>query len=349
MRRFCLIALLILAVVPFSPAADAPTSLPASPTPPAQATAGPGSSDYPFASLTFHRYGFGDSEYWIFEPANPTPKTAPLIIFDHGWSAMTPNTYGAWIKHLVRRGNIVIYPRYQASLWTPMDAFTPNAVAAVKAALLELQTGNHVKPDLTRVAIVGHSMGAAMAPNMAALAVADNLPIPKAICCVEPDNHSSRDPSINMPLADFSKIPAATLALVIVGDRDLLARDDTAKVIYSQINQIPPQNKDYLTLVSDTHGSPPLLANHLAPVALEILDPEAEQEFNTARLLAMRQLEQNSVDALDYYGTWKLFDGLTDAAFYNKNKEYALGNTPQQRYMGKWSDGTPVKELKVGQ
>jgi hypothetical protein len=52
-------------------------------------------------------------------------------------------------------------------------------------------------------------------------------------------------------------------------------------------------------------------------------------------------------DAINYYGLWKLFDGLTDDAFFGKNAEYALGSTPQQRYMGKWSDGTPVKELKV--
>ena len=53
------------------------------------------------------------------------------------------------------------------------------------------------------------------------------------------------------------------------------------------------------------------------------------------------------VNALDYYGTWKLFDALTDAAFYGKNREYALGNTPQQRFMGFWSDGKAIKELVV--
>jgi hypothetical protein len=53
------------------------------------------------------------------------------------------------------------------------------------------------------------------------------------------------------------------------------------------------------------------------------------------------------INALDYYGTWKLFDALCDAAFTGKNREYALGNTPQQRFMGLWSDGTPVKELIV--
>ena len=38
---------------------------------------------------------------------------------------------------------------------------------------------------------------------------------------------------------------------------------------------------------------------------------------------------------------------LTDAAFHGRNREYALGNTPQQRYMGAWSDGRPVRELIV--
>ena len=50
---------------------------------------------------------------------------------------------------------------------------------------------------------------------------------------------------------------------------------------------------------------------------------------------------------MDYFSTWKLFDGLIDYAFYGINREYCLGNTPEQRYMGSWSDGTPVKELKV--
>jgi len=36
-----------------------------------------------------------------------------------------------------------------------------------------------------------------------------------------------------------------------------------------------------------------------------------------------------------------------DAAFYGKNRRYALGNTPQQRFMSRWSDGVPIKELQV--
>ena len=50
---------------------------------------------------------------------------------------------------------------------------------------------------------------------------------------------------------------------------------------------------------------------------------------------------------VDYYGFWKLFDALTDAAFKNKNRRYALGNPPEQRFMGRWSDGTQVREPTI--
>src|SRR5208282_2800629 len=108
-----------------------------------------------------------------------------------------------------------------------------------------LQTASHVQPELDRVAVVGHSMGGAITPSMAALAAAEGLPIPKAICCVEPGNHVIDAPNINMPLADLSKIPPDTLALVIVGDRDKIVGQDTAQTIFARLKQIPAANKDY--------------------------------------------------------------------------------------------------------
>ncbi|MGC3655036.1 alpha/beta hydrolase, partial [Pseudomonas aeruginosa] len=42
-----------------------------------------------------------------------------------------------------------------------------------------------------------------------------------------------------------------------------------------------------------------------------------------------------------------LFDGLTHAPYYNPNRQYALGATPEQTGMGQWSDGTPEKPIKV--
>lgn len=84
-------------------------------------------------------------------------------------------------------------------------------------------------------------------------------------------------------------------------------------------------------MISDKHGSPSLKADHFTP-------------FGTT---SDAGLQNYPTDTFDYYCLWKLFEALTDAAFYGKNWEYALDNTPQQRYMGKWSNGVPVKELIV--
>jgi acetyl esterase/lipase len=294
--------------------------------------------------------GQGAAAYWLFEPADPMPASAPLIIFNHGWSAMNPRVYGAWIAHLVRRGNIVVYPVYQDSMRTPMVDFMPNAIAAVRDALTTLGQPGHVRPELEHVAVVGHSMGGAMTANFAAIASGQNLPVPGAIMCVEPGDAVIEMPNVYMPREDLSRIPASTLALVVVGSNDTTVGDVTAKRIFAGIGQIPAANKDYVILNSDRHGIPPLLATHFAPVCNDdsIGQPPAAGD-NPLRTRMQQRLAEHgvgSINALDF-ALWRLFDGLTDAAFFGRNREFALGDTPQQRAMGNWSDGTPVKKLTI--
>jgi pimeloyl-ACP methyl ester carboxylesterase len=268
---------------------------------------------------------------------------------------MNPLYYGAWVDHLVKRGNIVVYPRYQANLLTPIKDFLPNTLAAVKDALHRLQTERgHVTPDLSKFATVGHSLGGLLAANVAALASESKLPRVRAVMAVEP---GITEAPINVPLADLKKIPADTLLLAFAGDQDTLVRDADAKRIYYESTRVAPANKNYVTLVSDVHGQPMLQASHRAPTALNKDYDNGEgvggattgipDRIGGARISRRVRPETMMVNALDYYGTWKLFDGLIDAAFKGKNREYALGNTPQQRFMGVWSDGVPVKELKV--
>jgi len=324
-------------------------------TPPSQPLTGPGGKQYAHASVTKNRYGKGTQEYWIFEPDSPKPRTAPVIIFLHGWGGMNPMYYGAWLDHLVKRGNIVVYPRYQSNLLTPIRDFTPNTIAAVKDAIHRLQTERgHVTPDFSKFATAGHSLGGLLAANVAALARESNLPRVRAVMSVEPGITES---PINVPLADLKKIPAETLLLAIAGDQDGLVRDTDAKRIYYESTRVPAQNKDFITLVSDSHGQPALQASHRAPTAIDKDYDSGEgvggapagtpDRIGDAQLSRRVRPETMLVNALDYYGTWKLFDGLIDAAFTGKNREYALGNTRQQRFMGVWSDGVPVKELKV--
>jgi len=292
------------------------------PTPPQQPPTGPGGSNYSHAGVIVHSYGVGALQYWIFEPTDPKPATAPLIVFNHGWGAMVPFWYQNWINHIVKRGNIVVYPRYQ-QWWLPILGFLhfySNAITGVKNAINELEQGDHVKPELDHFAIVGHSMGGGITCDMAALAESDGLPIPKAIMPIQ----------AALWRTNLSLIPGSTLMIVIYGEDDPLIKEGVEKQIFYGADKIPLENKDFVTQVTDKYGYPDLIADHSAP-----LTP-------TIPLAGF-----GKTDAMDYYSTWKLFDALTDYAFYGTNKEYCLGNTSEQRFMGFWSDGTPVKELKV--
>ena len=66
------------------------------PTPPDQPSSGPGGSNYSHYGVRKTRYRFGAKQYWIFEPFGPKPESAPLIVFNHGWSAIFPIYYRDW-------------------------------------------------------------------------------------------------------------------------------------------------------------------------------------------------------------------------------------------------------------
>ncbi len=282
---------------------------------------GPGSAEYYHSKVNQNSYGRGANAYHLFEPASPKPDSAPLVVFLHGLMATTPNTYAKWIEHIVKRGNIVVFPIYQ-SIGSSFDFYTSNSINAVLKAIETLQTEDHVRPDLDAFALVGHSCGGVIAPNIAAKALESGLPFPKAIMAVQP----GITPII--PLEDLSKIPGASLLITVVGDIDKMAGDKDAKLIFKRSEQVPLENKDYVTMVSDKHNGSSLSATHFTACCMSLGG-------------------SLGTDALDYYCLWKIFDGLTDAAFYGINQEYALGNTPEQCCMGYWDDGTPRKGLIV--
>ncbi len=292
-----------------------------SPSPPNQPEDGPGGADYTHLAVQKTRYGFGAKQYWIFEPSQPEPPSAPVIVFNHGWTAIHPIIYIEWIEHIVKRGNIVIFPRYQRGFFFGFYDFNSNAIEAVLNALDELEKDSRVTPELENFAIVGHSLGGGITANMAAMAEEVGLPIPKAIMPVQPAIAYSKT-------ADFTKISNETLMLVVVGEDDTVVGNTSGKIIFYNSTQIPLSQKDFIIQKTDNYGEPDILSDHLAPIC-------TPKTFS------------KTVDAMDYYCTWKLFDALTDYAFYGKNFEYCLGNTTQQRFMGNWSDGTPVKELFV--
>lgn len=336
------------------------------PSPPGQPGTGPGGAEYRHESVRKTVHGEGAQQFWLYEPAEPAPASAPFVVFNHGWGATNPRAYGAWIEHIVRRGNIVVYPAYQnPGTWRyPPKQITPNAIQATKEAIRVLRSGDHVRPDLGRTAVVGHSAGGQISANMAALASANGLPHFKAVMSVQPGKSWTRLAITAITLEDMSLIPPSTLMICVAGDRDTSARDVDAKRIFKESTRVPMLNKDFVTVVTDEHGGPALIADHFSPVAPNAsydsgipgataaalpgrstdIEPEDDDWASTRVLAAM---SRGGINALDFYAYWKLFDGLYDAAFGEPSGRKCFGGTTEQRFMGRWSDGVAVKELVV--
>ncbi len=301
---------------------------------PSQPEVGPGGKDYPHRSYTTKKFGEDEKAFWVFLPSDPKPKEAPVILFLHGWLEVDPVGFGAWLSHLTRKGNIVIYPRYQKSPFHPRPDMFAEAVEATRKAL-EIVPLLGVIPDTSRFAIVGHSIGGMMAFCIASSWDSLGLPRPKAVMSVQGGGK---------PLPSFQpeRIHPNTLLVAIAGEDDFVVGSELSEQMILRAVQVPDTNKDFLIAMSDDRGFPPLYADHISALA------GLPGMGCCAASIITRFYGKSgaNVDALDWYGWWKLFDGLCDAAFYGKNKHYALGGTPEQLFMGNWSDGMPVKRMR---
>jgi dienelactone hydrolase len=295
--------------------------------------------DAPHKLVKRYEIGVGPRSYWLFEPDQPKPDQGPVVVFLHGWFAVNPGFYGAWIDHLVRHGTVVIFPRYQNDVGTMPQDFLPNALWAVRDGLGALTVGvSHVRPDTTRFALVGHSAGGNLAAQIAAIAADPHadIPFPRAVVVLMPGEVIPvRQPSLD-------RIPASTLLLVVVGEDDLVVGDLRARQIFTRATSIPRARKRYVLFRSDRHGFPPLIAEHGAPTGINHRLDTGEGLFRSL------QRSFGDVNALDRAGFWRMTDLTLEAAFAGKTLDDATKDLERFRHLGYWSDGRRVIPPIVG-
>jgi dienelactone hydrolase len=332
-RRLGLFGVLGLGVAGVLRADDTPDKTP---------SAGTTEPDEKSPHRSFKRYeiGEGPKSYWIFEPDDPKPEgQAPVVVFLHGWFAVNPGFYGAWIDHLVRNGHVVIFPRYQNDLGTMPQDFLPNAMAAIHDAMGVLSVGvGHVRPDTKRFAVIGHSAGAKLAAQIAALSSDPHaaIPTPRALVAIMPGE------VLPVPHPPFSRIPATTLLIVAVGDEDIVVGDLRGRQIFAEASAIPPSRKRFILFRSDRHGYPPLIAEHTAPTGTN------HRLDNGEGILRSLQLSMGDVNALDHAGFWRIADITLQAGFTGKTLDDVARDPERLRHLGYWSDGRRVTPPIVG-
>jgi acetyl esterase/lipase len=338
-------------------------------TPPPQPKSGPGGTDYAAAEVVKRAVGRASAATYVFHAAGAPAQPRPVVVFVHAWGQPNPQAYGAWIDHLARKGNLVLFPKYQEVNRTrPADA-SNNAANLVKDALAALASDEQAKPDTQKLAVVGHLAGAAVAVNLAATAKEKGLPAPALVFALMPGGIASDPKSRGVLLADLKEIDPATLIVTMIGDRDAAASDRASKRILKEAETVPPNKKLFVRALSDDHGFPALSATLSSPgaaspaydaAAIKIppeppRDPKAPRERNPWRWSAdmsltgeqtvlANQLIAGATDALDYMGYWKALDMALEAAFTGKDAAY-LRDSPALVDMGRWSDGWPVKRL----
>ena len=318
---------------------------------PRQPKAGPGGSATPFKGLRVIQGGSGYNAWEILEPTRPTPPSAPLVIVMHGYYEFSGySVNGALARHTALKGNIVIYPRWQTGVATPcpgpydIQPCIDSATTAIHAAIAYLHAHRRqVQPRLNETTYFGFSFGGILTADMTNRWKALHLPKPRAIFLDDPHDGGltgNNEPAIDPSLAG---IPSTAKFVCHAGADGVISLTDplgqslenaSCNAVFPKLGQIPQANKSLVLTSDDSHGHPAL-----QPIHGVCAGPGAPDTTPA--------IGHYPVDAYDWGFCWRSFDALRACALYGTDCHYALNNTPQNRYIGTWSDGAPIIALKI--
>jgi pimeloyl-ACP methyl ester carboxylesterase len=312
--------------------------VPHPPTPPTQPDAGPGGRVYAHAEVRFTDRASTAEGYWLFEPAAPQPDSAQVVVFNHGYGAYNPMIYGAWIKHLVRQGHTVIFPRYQKNLISPWPSgFFDNAARGIRNAMTLLETEpERVRPKRAPFIMVGHSYGGTISAYLSVHHKKYGLPAPDGLMLCAPGT----GPFKAGKLDSYDGLPRQTNLLLLINENDRVVGEKFQFRIFETARQV--QRRNLLIQRADDYGTPSISATHSECYAVDMAF-----DSGTRSPSALRALRIGEAGPVDYYAYWKLLDGMIDCVNSGNNCNYAFGATALQRSLGEWSDGRPVEPLDV--
>ncbi len=328
-RRVAAVAVAALALLTATEASAAVTQ-------PSQPKSGPGGSDYAHQGWRVSSGGAGADAWYAFEPVRPRPRRAPLAIVVHGYYEFAGyDQMYEFIRHTVRKGSVVIYPRWQTDTAVPcpgpfeVEPCINSAVRGIRGALAHLRTRpSRVPPDLRRTSYFGFSFGGVITANLANRHRSLDLPKPRAIWLEDP--HDGGLVGFDEPAVDDSLrgIPATVKLQCHSSGEGVISEpnkaDSSCNAIFPKLGHIPKRNKDLVLTRPDAHGTPALSAPHGVCAA-----------------------RKGDADAYDWSFCWKSWDALRTCAYAGKWCRYGLGDTRGHRFNGRWSDGVPITPLEI--
>ena len=201
-------------------------------------------------SVEMTRVGRGARGAVVLHPS-PAPADPPVVVFLHGWGLTRVADYRGWLRHLAKRGNVVIFPRYQLNEGSDPGRARVDALAGVRSALRRF-------PASGPMVVAGHSAGGALAADYAAVSDRARLPRPRAVFSVYPGRAILGYPG-GIPAANLRAIAPDTRLVVMAGAGDTIVGQAPARELVRQAGAIP-RNRRRFVLVGN-----PRVADHFAP------------------------------------------------------------------------------------
>jgi pimeloyl-ACP methyl ester carboxylesterase len=277
---------------------------------------------YKVSKRAFPHPSMGDGKIYIFSPEGiKTP--CPVIVFLHGFPWPVPDFYDGLIQNIVSQGYHLIFPSYV--LFEPSLRLNNrklyNLMVDGADEAFELLGAS---ADTTRIGFIGHAYGGGAVPAMAwhYLKLKEWGKNGAFMFIISPWY------TYNFDQSNFSFFPSHVNLLLQVYEDDRFNDWRMAEDLYYSFKTIPSERKDFTIVRNDHYSDRALIAEHISPLSGN----------------------DGDLDAVDFYGIYKLTDALAAYSFKADSSAYktALGNGSfEQNYMGIWSDHTPVTPLEV--
>jgi acetyl esterase/lipase len=268
----------------------------------------------------FPHPSMGDGKVYIFSPEN-VDSACPVIIFLHGFPWPIPDFYDGLIAHIASQGYHVIFPSY---------ILFKRLIRNKKLYDLMIEGADEAftllgeKADTTKLGFIGHAYGGGAVPAIAwhYLKLREWGKDGAFMFIISPWYSSY------MNTRNFNYFPSNVNLLLQVYEDDRINDWRMAEDLFYSFKTIPFERKDFIIVRNDHYNGKILEAEHTSPLSGD----------------------NDDIDAIDYYGIYKLVDALAVCSFKSDSSAYktALGDgAHQQTFMGTWPDKTPVTPLNV--
>src|SRR5262245_58621867 len=216
----------------------------------ALAGCGGSKTSYPKTATVVGPIGLNEDAVWVYRPAG---KPKDVVVFFHGQGGpdeATPKNHLPWIRHLVKRGSIVIYPRFE--VFYTQDPI-PHIVSSVRVAT------QRVDVDGLPVLSIGYSRGGALAVEYGAVAPKNKLPVPGEIMSIFPASDGNEG-----HIVDLTPLGHSTQLVIQMGQADRVVGRTGARDLLRRLQKggFPARN----VRLDFVASHPGFVADHVAPL-----------------------------------------------------------------------------------